>query len=233
MEKKIDVLKKRGTYNSRCDQVEAELFKSGGFFDPQDLLQVKYEMLRAVEIGSLSVTEAAKSYGFSRQGYYEVKEAFDRYGFMGLLPSKTGPKEGYKFTAECQLFVDSYIAERKTCSLEDVKEALYAKMGVRVSTQTITNYLKKRAADRQVIGCHGDNSSWHIFYGEEVLAISDYEEGRIKADRGELERLSSALGICVKDLDEHDTEGLDTLPAMARSQVRRAGSLYASEMFVL
>ena len=144
MDTKIDVLKSNGTYNSRSDQVEADLFKTRLFFDSHDLLQVKYEMLRSVEVDGLSVKQASQSYGFSRQGYYDVKKAFDSRGFIGLLPSKTGPKEAYKFTSECKEFVDRYVGAHPSCKLQDIDDALADEMGIRVSTQTISNYLSKK-----------------------------------------------------------------------------------------
>jgi hypothetical protein len=36
------------------------------FFDPRDLVQVKYEMLRRVRIDGASVSQAARDFGFSR-----------------------------------------------------------------------------------------------------------------------------------------------------------------------
>lgn len=144
MDTKIDVLKKNGTYNSRYDRVVADVFRTGIFFDAHDLLQVKYEMLRAVETEGLTVTQAAQSYGFSRQGFYDVKAAFDKYGFQGLLPSKTGPKGANKFNTDCQLFVDNYISEHESYKLKDITSALLTEKGVQVSTQTISSYLLKK-----------------------------------------------------------------------------------------
>ena len=45
---KTDALKQHGCLNPRADAVRDELFLSNAFFDPRDLLQVKYEMLRRV-----------------------------------------------------------------------------------------------------------------------------------------------------------------------------------------
>ena len=45
---KRQVLRQTGTLNPRPDRVTDELFAGSDFFDPNDLLQVKYEMLRRV-----------------------------------------------------------------------------------------------------------------------------------------------------------------------------------------
>ena len=41
---KLDSLREQGTLNSRANAVKSELFQDNDFFDPRDLLQVKYEM---------------------------------------------------------------------------------------------------------------------------------------------------------------------------------------------
>ena len=48
MDSKDDILKAGGTYNRAHESVTAEEFRHGIFFDPKDLAQVKYEMLRSV-----------------------------------------------------------------------------------------------------------------------------------------------------------------------------------------
>ena len=40
--------KKHGVLHKRLEQVTDELFRQGDFFDPRDLVQVKYEMLRRI-----------------------------------------------------------------------------------------------------------------------------------------------------------------------------------------
>jgi hypothetical protein len=52
MDKK-EALQKMGALNKNPNKVKSKLFQEGGrFFDPNDKLQVKYEMLRAVQVGS-------------------------------------------------------------------------------------------------------------------------------------------------------------------------------------
>jgi hypothetical protein len=49
------------------------LFQTADFFDPQDLLQVKYEMLRHVDVDKAPVTEAAAAFGLSRPAFYQAR----------------------------------------------------------------------------------------------------------------------------------------------------------------
>ena len=68
---KLEALGQNGTLNARSGNVADELFSSSEFFDPRDLVQVKYEMLRKVRAEGASVTEAAGAFGMSRFSFYQ------------------------------------------------------------------------------------------------------------------------------------------------------------------
>ena len=85
-----------GTLNSTPEKVQDRLFQSYDFFDPEDLLQVKYEMLRRVERDGTSVSQAAHDFGFSRRHFYDLQRQFAAHGFQGFVPHKRGPKGAYK-----------------------------------------------------------------------------------------------------------------------------------------
>ena len=57
-------LQQQGTLNPRPSAVTDELFLQDSFFDPRDLVQVKYEMLRRVQTEGQSVTDAAANFRF-------------------------------------------------------------------------------------------------------------------------------------------------------------------------
>jgi len=81
----------------------------GGFIDPHDVGQVKYEMVRAVALGELTTVEAARRFGYSRETVYNCMRALKRDGMWGLLPKKRGPKDGHKLDARAKDFVDDYL----------------------------------------------------------------------------------------------------------------------------
>jgi transposase len=56
---KRTLLRKQGLLHPHPEAVTALLFQDSGFFDPQDLLQVKYEMLRRVQVDQASVSQAS------------------------------------------------------------------------------------------------------------------------------------------------------------------------------
>ena len=89
---KRQVLRQTGTLNPRPDRVADELFGGSDFFDPNDLLQVKYEMLRRVRQDDFTVRQAAQLFGFSRPSFYQAQEAFTRGGLGALVPQKRGPR---------------------------------------------------------------------------------------------------------------------------------------------
>lgn len=93
-------LKRTGTLNPHPEAVGDRLFKENPFFDPRDLLQVRYEMLRRHSAEDMSILDAAAAFGVSRPTFYQAQAAFNRAGLAGLLPSQRGPKGGHKVTAE-------------------------------------------------------------------------------------------------------------------------------------
>ena len=91
-------LEARGALHPHPQDVRDPLFRDSAFFDPHDVVQVKYEMLRRVRTGASPAIEAAAEFGLSRPAYYLAREAFTREGLPGLLPRKRGPKQPHKLT---------------------------------------------------------------------------------------------------------------------------------------
>lgn len=145
MTNKNDVLKKNGTYNKDSDSVIAKEFRGGIFFDPNDLVQVKYEMLRSVAKNETSVSEASKKYGLSRQSYYINKTAVNAGGIAALIPQKPGPRKAYKLTDKGCEFIDSYISEYPDANAHQANRALYEATGISVHDRTVMRYLSKKS----------------------------------------------------------------------------------------
>ena len=80
---KLEALRQQGTLNPRPDEVTDELFAARSFFDPRDLVQVKYEMLRRVQADGKSITDAAAAFGFSRPSFYQAQSLFEQDGLAG------------------------------------------------------------------------------------------------------------------------------------------------------
>ncbi len=106
MSRKQKTLMASGTLNPTPEQVHDYLFQSSAFFDPDDALQVKYEMRRRVARDGRSVTQAATDFGFSRRHFYALHQQFTAQGFPGLVPKKRGPKGAHKLTDAIMAFID-------------------------------------------------------------------------------------------------------------------------------
>ena len=109
-------MRQHGSLNPHPEAVRHELFRTHEFFDPADLVQVKYEMLRQVLVERSSVTEAAAEFGLSRPSFYEAKAAFEESGLLGLVPERRGPRRAHKLSAEIMEFLRAAKAEDPTLS---------------------------------------------------------------------------------------------------------------------
>src|SRR5207247_14753 len=79
-------LNAQGATHPHPQAVTDPLFRDSALFDPDGLVQVKYEMLRSVEKDGRAVVEAAEAFGLSRPVFYVTQELFKREGLPGLLP---------------------------------------------------------------------------------------------------------------------------------------------------
>jgi len=102
---KSQALQQQGYWNPHSERVTDELFLTREFFDPRDLVQVKYEMLRRVETEGLPVNRSAAAFGFSRPSFYQAQASFQEGGLPALMPHKRGPKQAHKLTAEVLAFL--------------------------------------------------------------------------------------------------------------------------------
>ena len=108
---KQGALRRKGMLNPRPQGVRHPLFQDSDFFDQDDIVQVKYEMLRQVHVDNRPVSQAAHEFGFSRPSFYQANSTFEQAGLSGLVPLKRGPRSGHKLTPEVMAFL---LAKRKS-----------------------------------------------------------------------------------------------------------------------
>lgn len=106
---KAKLLNKKGCLNPKPQLVKDEIFEEYNFFDPRDLIQVKYEMIRKVKKEEWTVARASEIYGFSRPSFYDAQRAFESGGIPGLIPKKRGPKHPYKLTEDVTIYLEECI----------------------------------------------------------------------------------------------------------------------------
>jgi transposase len=141
---KLEALVKQRTLNPKPDSVKAPLFQDSDFFDPRDLMQVKYEMLRhAKQVGS-SVKETAASFGFSRVAFYQIRREFEQNGLTGLLPRCRGPKTAHKLTDEIMDFIKQALIQDFSLKTLTLVEIVKERFGITVHRRSIERALARQ-----------------------------------------------------------------------------------------
>lgn len=128
----------------KAGKVTDLLFKTNDFFDPNDLLQVKYEMVRKVQEDGWAVARAASTFGFSRLSFYKIQDAFKSFGILGLLPKKKGPKRASKLTDTVMAFINECLNEKPETKAGKLKILIKTKFGIDVHKRTIERIYKDK-----------------------------------------------------------------------------------------
>ena len=141
---KRDALRQQGILNPRPHDVTHPLFQNSEFFDSRDLLQVKYEMLREVQVENRSVSQSAAAFGFSRPSFYQAQAAFAQDGLAGLIPHRRGPRGAHKLTPEVMAFVDEVRRAEPSRGIPELARRIEERFGLRVHPRSIERRLRKK-----------------------------------------------------------------------------------------
>lgn len=145
---KTTALVANGTLNPFPDKVADTRFQIGEFFDPRDIVQVKYEMLRRVLVDRASVTSATDDYGVSRPTYYQAKASFDEAGVAGLVPKKRGPRGPHKLQAEVLAFIEQQLVSGEPIRARALAKRVREEFSVEVHPRTIERALAVKKTPR-------------------------------------------------------------------------------------
>jgi transposase len=132
-----------GTLNRRAAQVTDPVFRAHDFFDARDVVQVKYEMLRRVEIEAQPVAPTAVAFHLSRPSFYQAQRAFQERGLAGLLPQKRGPRGGHKVTPDLLAFVQQRRAEDPALRPPALVQQIANRFGITVHPRSIERALAR------------------------------------------------------------------------------------------
>lgn len=138
---KASVLAEDGTLNPAPEKVGDPRFQEDGFFDPRDIVQVKYEMLRRVSVDKVSVTEASDEYGVSRPTFYQARADFEDAGLAGLVPRKRGPRGPHKLQGEVLAFLKAQVAPGEPIRARELTDRIRTRFGLDVHPRTIERAL--------------------------------------------------------------------------------------------
>ena len=134
---KLEALREEGTLNPTPDEVRDPKFQDNEFFDPHDIVQVKYEMLRRVSVENASVSAATEDYGVSRPTYYQTKASFDKGGVAGLVPQKRGPRGPHKLRGQALAFIQQQLVAGEPVRARQLAKLVRQKFGLNIHPRTI------------------------------------------------------------------------------------------------
>lgn len=140
---KIDFLRSKGLLNPRPERITSPLFGTLDFFEPLDLPQVRYEMVRAARVGSTSVAAACRLFGFSREYFYRLERNFMERGYVGLLGSTIGRRPLLALNEEIVNFIVRRRLEEPTLSGERLRHEIRRVYKVECSRRTVERIIEK------------------------------------------------------------------------------------------
>src|ERR1017187_1883414 len=134
---KLDALRQTGTLHPQPQRVTEPLF------DARDLLQVKYELLRRVEVDGTPVSTTVAVFGLSRPSFYQARSAFEQSGLAGLAPQKRGPRRAHKLSAEVAEFLGRLRVEQSAIRYQEMAERVRERFGIVVNPRSIERRLRR------------------------------------------------------------------------------------------
>ncbi len=142
---KVAALRRHHALNPRPQAVSDPAFTAGNpFFDANDLVQVKYEMLRRVREEGQRVSQASASFGFSRPSFYEAQAAFGEAGLPGLVPQRPGPRRAHKLSDVVLEALEAALAEDPTLNSAAMAWLVFERFGIRVHPRSVERALQRR-----------------------------------------------------------------------------------------
>jgi transposase len=150
LNQKREALRASGSLNRHPERVTDAVFTGDDFFDAQDLVQVKYEMLRRVSIDGAPVAASADSFGFSRPAFYQAQAAFERGGIQALVPAKPGPRRAHKLSDDVVDFVEANRAGATDLSSSELARLVKERFGRDVHPRSIERALARREKKRRM-----------------------------------------------------------------------------------
>jgi transposase len=138
---KLAALAAARTLNRNPQAIVDPLFRGGFFFDPRDLLQVRYEMVRRHRLEAVPVAVTAQLFGVLLPTAYQAHAAFNAAGLAGLLPKRRGPTQGHKLTPEILAHIAQRRRERPDLRTGDLLAELRQRFGLAIHQRSLQRFL--------------------------------------------------------------------------------------------
>ncbi|MFT7880919.1 MAG: hypothetical protein ABXS91_11065 [Sulfurimonas sp.] len=136
-------LEKEGLLNPKPERISYRAFETFDFFDPFDLPQVRYEMIRTARVEEMSVADACKSFGFSREYFYKLERAFMARGYVAMLGSTMGRRPIIALNQEIINFIVHQKVEDSQLSGEKLRQQIQSLFNVDCSRRTVERIVEK------------------------------------------------------------------------------------------
>ena len=142
-------LDRSGTLNPHPEGIVDPLFQNNPFFDPRDLLQARYEMLRRHRIEGQSIVETTLAFGVSRPTFYHAQMAFTERGLAGLVPRLRGPKGRHKLSGEVLQHILALKTENPALTTAQCVQEIQQRFGIRVHRRSLERALQSKKKRRE------------------------------------------------------------------------------------
>ena len=127
---KREALARDSALNPHPEAIRDPLFADNPFFDPADLVQVRYEMVRRHEVDGQVISTVATNFGVSRPTFYKAQAALATAGLAGLLPAQRGPKAAHKLSTEILTFDADLRSKSPEISMSQRLDAIEGRLAI-------------------------------------------------------------------------------------------------------
>jgi len=137
---------------ARFDLEDLALVGEGGLLPVQanDEITRKLLMLIEGECEGLGSTQAAQKFGFSKQRYFQLREAFAQHGALALQSQRRGPKTRYRRTAEVVRQVIRYRFLDPDASGEVIAQKL-RQSGWKISVRSVQRVIEEFGLQKKTL----------------------------------------------------------------------------------
>lgn len=133
-----ELLQRAKCLHQKPERVHDQLFiEQPEFFDPKDIVQVKYELLRRCEVERKDVVSTCNDFGFSRTTYYNVLQAFYKGGLPHLMGKARGRQKPIKLTEAVRGFLIAEKARNNKISAREMAKMLQQRYQVELTERMI------------------------------------------------------------------------------------------------
>lgn len=146
---KVRILLENRSLHPTPELIQDELFLHHEFFDPHDIVQVKYEMVRRVLQDQWTVVRTTRVFGMSRLTFYAAQNALIRGGLPALVPRKRGRRQAHKLTPEVMRALEIFIAANPGVKVSELVDFVDQEFGFTVHRRSIERAFNRQGKDER------------------------------------------------------------------------------------